>query len=203
MSERSLSRRQAYAEESRAAILSSAHRLFTKQGFSGTSIDAIAADAKLTKGAVYHHFKDKKAVFAACFEQQARSVSEAIANSERASGGNAGLWQQAENACLAFLRFVVSEGRNTIPLQEVITVLGWEQWRAIDTRHTMGYIEDLVQQMLDEGLLKAYPAQYLSSMVYSILVDAAMNLGANASSSNEDVYTRLVMDVLRGLEADR
>jgi TetR/AcrR family transcriptional repressor of mexJK operon len=54
--------------EKRAAILNVAKRLFTTQGFDGTSMDAIAAAANVSKLTVYSHFQDKERLFAAAVE---------------------------------------------------------------------------------------------------------------------------------------
>src|SRR4249919_4315928 len=58
----------------RAAILDTAKRLFTTLGFTGVSMDQIAAEAGVSKLTVYSHFGDKEALFAAAvqahFEQQ-------------------------------------------------------------------------------------------------------------------------------------
>jgi AcrR family transcriptional regulator len=51
--------------EKRAAILDAAKRLFPTSGFEGTSMDAIAADAGVSKLAVYSHFRDKETLFIA------------------------------------------------------------------------------------------------------------------------------------------
>ncbi len=49
--------------EKRAAILDAAKRLFPEHGFDGTSMDAIAAAAGVSKLTVYSHFKDKECLF--------------------------------------------------------------------------------------------------------------------------------------------
>ena len=59
------SRREEYAETTRTAIVEAAIAQFTADGFARSSIDAVAESARVTKGAVYHHFKDKTALFEA------------------------------------------------------------------------------------------------------------------------------------------
>ena len=49
-------RRQRYSEATKQALVEVAERLFTAHGYSATSLDAIAAGADVTKGALYHHF---------------------------------------------------------------------------------------------------------------------------------------------------
>jgi TetR/AcrR family transcriptional repressor of tetCD len=192
------SRRQTYVETTREAILASAHQLFCRRHFDGTSLDAIATEANVTKGAIYHHFKDKRAVFSTCFERQAREVTNAIA----AAPAGADEWQSALNECRAFLDFVVAQGAQTLSLQEVITVLGWEQWRRIDTHHTIGHIERMVERLQTTGQMKPYPASLVVSMIFGLLVEAAMNL--NSHGDLKQTYTNLnnmIRDMLFGLKA--
>src|SRR3982074_511515 len=62
------SRRVEYSEQTRAALVSSAVQLFTNKGYTGTSLDEIAQRARLTKGALYHHFGGKQELFEAALE---------------------------------------------------------------------------------------------------------------------------------------
>ncbi len=191
------SRRQAYAEETREAILETGHRLFSRQRFSGTSLEAIAKEAKVTKGAVYYHFKDKRAVFSACFERQAKQVSEVMASVPKQDDD----WAYAFAQCRAFLDFVLRHGKDTISLQEVITVLGWDAWRAIDSHYTMGNIEQVVARLQDSGRMKLYSRELVVNMMYGLLVNAAMNL--HSLSDVHQTYQDLdgmVQDMLNGLK---
>ena len=193
-----VSRRQLYAEDTREAILNSAQALFCRDSFAGTSIDTIAAQAQVTKGAIYHHFKDKRAVFEACFERQACQVSETIATAP--NGDND--WQTAFNQCHAFLNFILAHGSNTIPLQEVITVLGWEQWQKIDSSHTIRHIENIVSQLQNSGQMKPYSTNVAVSLIYGLLVGAVMTLSTqpNVKQTTKDLDS-MIKDMLLGLKA--
>jgi AcrR family transcriptional regulator len=59
--------RSQHVEATRRAVLSAARSLFGSRGYAGTSVDAIAAEARVTKGAVYHHFASKEALFRAVY----------------------------------------------------------------------------------------------------------------------------------------
>jgi AcrR family transcriptional regulator len=72
--------RSQHVEATRRAVLASARTLFGSQGYAQTSVDQIAAAARVTKGAVYHHFASKEALFRAVYEEveaeaQARAAS--------------------------------------------------------------------------------------------------------------------------------
>lgn len=191
------SRRQAYAKETHEAILEAGHQLFSQQRFSGTSLEAIAQKAGVTKGAVYHHFKDKRAVFSACFERQAKQVSEVMAAVPPQDDD----WAYAFAQCRTFLDFVLAHGKHTISLQEAITVLGWDAWRAIDSHYTMGNIERVVARLQDSGRMKLYSRELVVNMIYGLLVNAAMNLNSlpNIHQAYQDL-DGMVQDMLNGLK---
>src|SRR5579884_289296 len=72
------SRRDEYSEATRRALLESAGRLFAEKGFAATSLDEVAAEARVTKGAVYHHFANKQAVFEAVADEAEAATAAAI-----------------------------------------------------------------------------------------------------------------------------
>ena len=63
------SRRQEYSASTRRALVDVATELFTAQGYAGTSLDEIVGGARVTKGALYHHFSGKQALFESVFEK--------------------------------------------------------------------------------------------------------------------------------------
>ena len=74
------SRREANIEATRAALLSIARRHFARDGFTSAEIGAIAAEAGVTTGAIYHHFASKKGMFRAVAEQlEAEILASALA----------------------------------------------------------------------------------------------------------------------------
>ena len=78
-------RRSQYSASTRRALIDVALKLFTTQGYAGTSLDAIVAGAKVTKGALYHHFSGKQAVFEAVFEKVESDASDRIRKALRRS----------------------------------------------------------------------------------------------------------------------
>src|SRR6478609_1583557 len=62
-------RRQEYSASTKRALVDVARELFATQGYTGTSLDEIVAGARVTKGALYHHFSGKQALFESVFEK--------------------------------------------------------------------------------------------------------------------------------------
>jgi len=76
MAKPAATRRQEYAEQTRNALIEAATQRMVEQGYEATSIAQIAADVRVSKGAVYHHFPDKRSLFKAVFsEATSRSVA--------------------------------------------------------------------------------------------------------------------------------
>src|SRR6201991_538857 len=97
------SRRQQYSASTKRALVDVAEELFTESGYAATSLDAIVAGARVTKGALYHHFSGKQALFEAVFERVESNASKAIQKSLR---GERDPWEKALLGLRAFLEVV-------------------------------------------------------------------------------------------------
>src|SRR4051794_18679182 len=86
------SRRAQYSASTRQALVGAAEDLFTEHGYAATSLDAIVAAARVTKGALYHHYSGKQALFEAVFEKVESAGAESIQASLQ---GHADPWQKA------------------------------------------------------------------------------------------------------------
>jgi AcrR family transcriptional regulator len=97
------SRRRQYSASTRRALLEIAEKLFAEHGYAGTSLDAIVAGAQVTKGALYHHFSGKQALYEAVFEQveteSARRIQQLVTDIEDP-------WEKARTGLCGFLDIV-------------------------------------------------------------------------------------------------
>lgn len=125
------SRQQENAEATREALLESALSAFIEHGYGGVSIDAIAREARVTKGAFYHHFGSKQELLAECYERQVRTIAEDLDKVP----AHVDKWAEAAALAEAFIDSVMARGKRQLSLQEVITVVGWERWKRIDSPH--------------------------------------------------------------------
>src|ERR1041384_6430456 len=97
------SRRAQYSASTRRALVDVAERLFTEHGYAATSLDAIVAGADVTKGALYHHYSGKQALFEAVFE---KVESGGAAQIQEAVTGHHDPWVKAIAGLRAFLDVV-------------------------------------------------------------------------------------------------
>mgnify|MGYP003333782718 CR=1 FL=1 len=143
-----MSRRQQYSASTKRALVDVAQELFTAQGYAATSLDAIVAGARVTKGALYHHFSGKQALFEAVFERVESDTSKAI---QKALRGHRDPWDKARAGLEAFVVVVQDPGYRRVVIQEGPAVLGYERFREQEERSTFAIVLDIVRAVLTAG----------------------------------------------------
>ena len=142
------SRRQMYSASTTGARDDVAEDLFTASGYAATSLDSIVAGADVTKGALYHHFSGKQALFEAVFERVEDDASLAI---QTALKGHRDPWEKATAGLRAFLTVVQEPRYRRIVIQEGPAVLGYERYREQEERSTFANVLEIVRSVLDAG----------------------------------------------------
>ena len=138
-------RRQRYSEATKQALVEVAERLFTAHGYSATSLDAIAAGAEVTKGALYHHFSGKQAIFEAAFERVQSRATTGIADS---AAGHPDPWDKAQAGMRAFLEAVQEPAYRQVVVSDGPSVLGHERYREQEERSTYALVDEIVRSVL-------------------------------------------------------
>ena len=142
------SRRAQYSASTRRALVDVAEELFTEHGYAGTSLDAIVAGADVTKGALYHHFSGKQALFEAVFE---KVESAGAQETHDALGGHDDPWEKAIAGLRAFLAVVRQPSYSRIVVQDGPSVLGYERFREQEERSTFSNVVEIVHAVLAAG----------------------------------------------------
>ncbi|MFG2953598.1 TetR/AcrR family transcriptional regulator [Streptomyces sp. NPDC048291] len=148
-------RRQMYAEQTRADLTTAARRLFTENGFADTSVEAITGAAMVSKGTFYHHFPDKKAMFAELYTellQQVAALGDATADAVGSTPGAPAL-DEAGALARTFLRRSIDDPLHRELMAQAPSVLG-EQYRHINETVAQPPIERLLTAMAERGDLK-------------------------------------------------
>jgi AcrR family transcriptional regulator len=169
------SRREEYAEQTRQALLDAAAASFAVQGFAATSIADIAASARVTKGAVYHHFPDKRSLFEAvlnqCDEAAQSKVLEAVAkHPDDLWGGVVAALDVTLDACVDPIvgRLIYVEG----PI-----ALGWKRWRECEDQYTYGNIRLLLNNAIQAGLYAPdIPIDAMAQLMTGMITHAGVAL---------------------------
>lgn len=141
-------RRQQFSASTRKALVEAARSLFSERGYAATSLDAIVSQAKVTKGALYHHYSGKQALFEAVFELVEQNASKTITKAAR---GSSDPWEKSQAALRAFLEAVQDPGYRRIVMQEGPAVLGYERFREHEQRSSYAIMLDIVRNVLTAG----------------------------------------------------
>jgi AcrR family transcriptional regulator len=163
-----VSRRQQYSASTQRALVDVATKLFTQHGYAATSLDQVVAGARVTKGALYHHFSGKQAVYEAVFE---KIESDASARIRKALKGSKDPWEKALIGLRAFLEIVQQPAYQRVVIQEGPAVLGYERFREQEERSSYGLVQDLVRDVLtdspydiDEDMLETFSRIFFGAM---------------------------------------
>ena len=153
----------------RRALLGSARSLFAEKGYHETVAEEIVRRAGLTRGALYHHFEDKKDLFRVVVDEMEGEIDEEIEAAERA---HSSLPEAVMAGYRAFIDAVLDpEMRRTLFLDGP-SVLGSE-WREIDARHAVAKIEEGLEALIAEGFVEPQPVRPLARLINGALLEAA------------------------------
>ncbi len=193
------SRRQEYSASTRRALVEVATELFTDRGYAGASLDEIVAGARVTKGALYHHFSGKQALFESVFE---RVEERAARDIHKAVRGHRDPWEKALGGLRAFLEVLQEPRYRRIVIQEGPAVLGYERYREQEERTTFGIVQEIVSSVLSSYDLEPSMVETFSRVFFG-----AMSAAGAAVSSAEDTrragaeVEAAIAYILAGLQA--
>jgi AcrR family transcriptional regulator len=183
----------------RRALLDAARSMFAEKGYHETAAEEIVRRAGMTRGALYHHYEDKKDLFRAVVDEIEGEIDEEIEAAERAQ-------PELPKAVMAGYRAFVDavldpEMRRTFFLDGP-SVLGWE-WREIDARHAVGKIEEGLEALIAEGFVEPQPVGPLARLINGTLLEAAFFVAASEDpeAARDEVWgamERLVGGLLKG-----
>lgn len=173
--------RKANAESTQAALRTAGRQLFGQLGYEATALGAICAQAGVTTGALYHHFGDKKGLFAAVAEElDAGLVRLASRARERALAQGADAWGAFLAAMDAFLEAGLNPEGRRIGLTDAPAVLGTQGWLEIRERQGLGAMVQTVVALQALGLLQAGNSRLRARLILGLLYGAVEALAHDA-----------------------
>ncbi|MBN3189679.1 TetR/AcrR family transcriptional regulator [Pectobacterium brasiliense] len=182
-------------EETRATLLATARKVFSERGYADTSMDDLTAQASLTRGALYHHFGDKKGLLAAVVEQIDAEMDERL---QVISDTAEDAWDGFRRRCRAYLEMALEPEIQRIVLRDARAVLGGAS--PDSQRHCVESMQRLIDNLIRQGVVADADPQALASLIYGSLAEAAFWI-----ADGEDGNARLAQGVaalellLRGL----
>ncbi len=179
------------AAETRKAILVAARALFADRGFAAVSTSEVVEQAGVTRGALYHHFGDKADLFRAVFRDLETELNEtvtasALAHDEVSAAFVAG--------CRAWMAFAERADYRQIAVVDAPSVLGQEEWHAVDTSIGLASMEGGLRALHRAGLLEEAPDRAMATVLFGALTEAGMAAARGDGDAEElfDAFLRLV-----------
>src|SRR3954451_437584 len=192
--EGAVARRVEHAEATRRGLLEAAQELFASEGYVDVSIDEICRRARVTKGALYHHFRDKRDLFTAVFEEVEREWADelaALVAEERDP------LERIQIVGDAFLDACLDPARQRILLLDGPSLVAWEELRQIDAGRGFGLIATLLSDAMEAGRLERQPVGPLAHLMLGAMYEASLAIArdndpARARKRIGAALTRLV-----------
>jgi AcrR family transcriptional regulator len=164
--------RAAHVRDTRRALLDTARTLFAEVGFQATRTEDIVQRAGLTRGALYHHFRDKEDLFRAVFEEVSGEVVHLLRR--RSSDRNANAWELFRLNSEVYLDAAsTNQAYRQIVLVDGPAVLGWTTWSQRGDGPTNKIVEYL-RGAVAEGVLEPQPVEPLAHLLSALGVGSAM-----------------------------
>jgi AcrR family transcriptional regulator len=178
----------ARTEATRKSLVSAARRLFAQKGFAATSTEEILAAAGVSRGAMYHQFSDKKALFRAAFEAVEDDLTTQVISAAAQSTDPVGQLQRGFDSFMDQCR---NPEVQRIVMLDGPTVLGWDTWHEIDERYAFGSIKAVLTSAAEQGVIDHATVEPLSHLI----LGAVMQAGMVVARADDPVAARRAMSV--------
>lgn len=181
------------SETTRAALIAAARRLFVAEGYAATGTPAIVAAAGVTRGALYHHFADKQAIFRAVVEEEAATVAAAI---EKAAPSTDAPVAALRKGGTAFLDAMGEAGRTRLLLIDAPAVLGRAEVDAIDAAHGGRTLVEGLAAAMQAGAIRRLPLEPTAQLLSAMFDRAALAIETGGSRRSWRAVLDAVIDGL-------
>ncbi|TKG71594.1 TetR/AcrR family transcriptional regulator [Prauserella endophytica] len=186
------------SDAARHALVVAAVDLFTEKGFADTATSEVVNRAGVTRAALYYHFTDKEALFAAAAEAVEARVADRVRAATAGLDGDPaeGLRVSAQ----AFLDACLEPEVRRLLLREVPSVLGWRWWNGSErTRGPWGLLVERLASAIRDGVLPVQPAEPLAHLLHGALLQAGVVMTSDVR--DEDARAAMGTAVRRLLDS--
>lgn len=158
-------------QATRERLIDVATGLFATNGYEATAIPAVLDAAGVSRGALYHHFKSKEALFEAVLQSV---EAQATVKVTRAARGATDPLDGLRRGCAAYLAMCRDPVVRRISLIDAPAVVGWERWREIDEQHSFGLIKAAIAAMAADGRVKPELVDVMAHVVLAAVLEVAL-----------------------------
>jgi AcrR family transcriptional regulator len=181
------------AASTKAKIIAVARQLFATRGYDGTSTEAVLEESKISRGALYHHFETKEALFAAVLEAVEIDVTAATG---QARGNITDPVQALSAAFGSFLDMACETEVRQIVLTDAHSVVGWQKWREIEERHGFGRLKQALKLIAAAGRIHEDTVDVLAHILLASLLEVAFLVARSPDSQSAAKTGRKAMKEL-------
>jgi AcrR family transcriptional regulator len=160
----------------RAALLRVARSMFAEHGYAATATEEVVRRARVTRGALYHHFRDKKDLFMAVLDEEQKKLA---AQAAEVAMTQPDPWSALIASANAFLDACLDRAVQRIVLLDAPAVMGLERWREADQGYYLANTKAAIEAAIAQGLIQRQPVAPLAHILLGALNEAAL-LIANA-----------------------
>ncbi len=179
----------------RGALIATARRLFAARGYAAVGTPEIAESAGLSRGALYHQFRDKADLFRSVVEQVEGELTARLRERVLAEGVSDPV-QVLRVAVDTWLEVAQEPEVQRLVLTEAPVVLGWPGWRELVSQYGLGLTEDLLRAAIQAGAIAEQPVRPLAAILVGALNEAALYVAEADDTSSAHAEARAVLDQL-------
>jgi AcrR family transcriptional regulator len=187
------------SEATRRRLVAAARTLFTERGYAGIGTEEIVQAAGVTRGALYHQFRDKADLFAAVAETVHAEIAQRITAGAQADGPTDPM-AALHAGVQRFLEVCADPAVERIVLLDAPAVLGWQAWRDLADRYGLGLLQHALQAAIDAGAIPPQPVVPLAHVLLGALDECALYVArADDPTAARQECTAILQRLLDGL----
>jgi AcrR family transcriptional regulator len=176
------------------ALRREARKLFTKKGYAGANTEELVERASVTKGALYHHFANKKELYHAVVEDAEQELVEKL----EAAGAGKAPWERLHAMCRAYLDSCRDPAFARMLVLEAPVVLGWKTWCNLEQKYEVAAFA----RVLNEAGALSEPAETLAQVILGALTTGARVIATSTNPDKARAEVERTMDrLLTGLRS--
>lgn len=180
-------------------LITISRRHFTQNGYSKTSLEVITEEAGMTRGALYHHFKNKKMLFLSVLKKVQQEVAE---NVEKKALDFSDVWEQLIGGCTGFVDAAILEENKRILLIEAPNIIGWDEWRKIDNENSVSHLEEHLIVLQNQKKLVDLEISVICHMISGALNELALYFSQKKEVDKKEIYNSITC-LLEGFKSKK
>lgn len=161
------------SEATRRTLIGVAREMFAQRGYADAPIEEIVRRAQVTRGALYHHFADKRDLFRAVYEDVEEDFAQRLGATVMAEPDPA---RHLQVGCDAFLDACLEPAMQRIALLDAPSVLGWEAWKEVESRYGLALVVAALTGAIEAGVVEPQPVEPLARLLLGALNEAGLSI---------------------------